>query len=508
MLKKITAIFCSVVMAVSMAGCQKEQKASNAVTAGGDGKLCEEYTELTAFYNANKSTDDGQHPLFAEAAKITNVGLEVTISKNNSDFTQAFNLMVAGGDMPDIVMTYDPVSFSQLGEEGAFVPLNEYIDEFAPNVKKILNENPEIKERITAADGNIYYLPHIPGGVASTGWFIRQDWLDKLGLPVPENTEDLYNVLTAFRNQDPNGNGLKDEVPVFEDDSMNELFTLWGARPAWYIEDGKVNYGPYTSSYKTAVENIVKWFSEGLIDREIFTRAGSPRERMLGDNIGGCTVNWFGSTANYNDSLKDIIPGFSFVPMAPPSGVVLSRRPISSLYGWGVSASSKNIELAIKYLDFWYSEKGSTMMNFGIEGTHYDVVDGKPIFKAELLADPNFQKNLKNFGIQLDIGFKQNFDYERQWINSIAESGMDMYEKNDYFVEQFPYIIGWMNSDEIDEYKKLQTQIDTYSQEMLQKWILGAEKLDETYEQYLKQLEKFGVKRLIELQQEVYDRHN
>ncbi len=505
--KKLALFALIAIMTLQFAGCKKENEVTNNVDLSSETLISKEPVELTVFYPSSKESD-GQWKIFAEAAKLTNVSAKVTVSKSNTDFNQAFNLALASGDIPDIVETYDPVGFSQYGIEGAFVPLNEYFDECAPNIKKMLEENPSIRKRITAADGNIYYIPHIPGGSASTGWFIRTDWLNKLGLEIPDSTQELYTAFKAFKEKDPNGNGQADEVPFFGA-NLDELFPLWNARPDWYVKDGKIKYGPYEPEYKEALENIIKWYNEGLIDREILTRSKDPREKMLTDNIGGSTNNWFGSTAKFNDRLKDSIPGFEFKPIAPPNGVELRRRPESSLYGWGVSASSKNIEAAIKYLDFWYSETGNRLMNFGVEGVHYDMVDDKPQFKAELLAKENVQKELTEFGIQMDIGFKQDFEYEKQWINQIAIDGMTMYENSDYIVEQVPPLEMLIADEEAKESNNIDTQIDTYASEMLQKWVLGAEEFtDASWDKYINELDKFGMDRLLEIRQNAYEKYN
>ncbi len=506
-LKRTLMVMLVFVICMQLFGCEKKyDDISSHKAAQGDSVISEKPITLEAFYPASKS-DDGQWEIFEEAAKLTNVSIKVTVAKSNSDMKQSFNLMLASGDIPDIVQCINGKEFSEHGMAGAFVPLNEYLDEFAPNFKRVLDENPEIRKRITAADGNIYYFPHIPGGNASTGWFIRTDWLKKLNMEVPENTEELYEVYKAFRENDPNGNGKKDEVPYFG--SIDNLFPLWNARPGWYVEGKKIEYGPYNNEFKEAVENIVNWYKEGLIDKEILARSGDPRVMMLNDNIGGSTDNWFGSTARYNDNLKDTISGFEFMPIAPPSGVELNRRPISSLYGWGVSSGSKYIEEAVRYLDFWYSEEGNRLMNFGVEGVHYDMVDGKPQFKSELLAKPDFQTEIVNFGVQMDIGFCQDFEYEKQWLNEHAIKGQEMYENSDYIVEQVPPVDMRFTEEEREEYTEIYTQIDTYVDETLAKWILGSAKFsDESWKEYVTQLEKFGVKRMIEIENNAYKKYN
>ena len=503
MFKKLVSIALAAVMATSIVACKDGDKpANNKGFVAGENALCDEYTVLTAFYHQNGNSEDGSWDIFKDAAKITNVGLVCTIPKSNSDSTQAFNLMIASGEMPDIVQTYNGTTFNQLGADGAFVPLNEYLDEYMPNFKKILEEYPEVRKNITAYDGNIYFTPFMAGGTASVGWFMRQDWLDKLKLDAPTDAESMYKVLTAFRNEDPNGNGEKDEIPMFNKGTLDEAMTLWDARPDWYMDNGVIKYGPCEENYKTAIENLRKWYDEDLIDPEILTRADNPRAKMLGNNVGGCCAEWIGSTAAFNDKLAESVPGINFTPIAPPSGKVLQRRLVSDNYGWGVSASSENIELAVRYLDFWFGEQGSLLMNFGREGEHFDIVDGKPIFRDGF----DIQQTIKKYGSHLNVGYKQNFDYERQWINDMAYEGMVMYEENNYFVEQMPQITSNMSKEEVEEYSKLKTDIDTYADEMMQKWILGAEDISATWDEYISALESFGIARLTELQQEAYNR--
>ncbi|MFD0462567.1 hypothetical protein ACFQY9_12540 [Microvirga aerilata] len=153
-------------------------------------------------------------PTAKELQRLTGIKLKNTASNATTISREAFNLLMASGDLPDIVagneLRHD---FVRYGMEGAFQPLNDLIEKHAPNLKKFLASNPEIKKAITAPDGNIYWIPYVPDGKYARGWFIRYDWLDKLGLKAPQTVDELYTVLQAFRDKDPNGNGQKDEVP-------------------------------------------------------------------------------------------------------------------------------------------------------------------------------------------------------------------------------------------------------------------------------------------------------
>ncbi len=503
MFKKITAAVLSAVMLLSLTACKDNKtvtKDGAELLGNGKYKIADEYTELSFFYPASKA-EDGEYEFMKEAAKYTNVYAKPSLPKSMSDFNQAFNLMVASNEMPDIVQHYNDAQFSKLGAEGAFVPLDEYLD-IMPNFKKVLDENPVIKDRITYSDGHIYYVPLIPGGKVSTGWVVRQDWMDKLGLEHPKTVDDFYNILKAFKTQDPNGNGKADEVPYF--DNFDALLALFDAHKDWYMEDGKAKYGPAQPEFKTAITTLKKWYDEGLLDQEIMAGKGQ-RDRRLTDNVGGMTHNWFASTFNYNRKLKDQIPGFKLVEMLPPEGVTeREQRDPSYVYGWGVSASSKNLETAIKYVDFWMSDFASVLQCFGVEGVHHDVVDGKPQFKAELLADPEFQ-GVFTAKKATDVGFKFMIESELAWADERTPVAWKAYEENVEYHELFPLVDMYLSEEDFEEYTKTYTEIKTYADEMKQKWMLGSADITKNYDEYLNQLKKFGLDEMTKMVQKAID---
>ena len=261
-------------------------------------------------------------PVEQTARKWTNIHLkDVTVGANmrtdeNSGKTEALNLMLASGTIPDIVGSSRIKDFvNQYGPEGAFLPLNDLIDEHAPNLKKFFAEKPEIAAAISAADGNMYYIPYLPDGKYGRAYWIRTDWLNKLGLEMPETVEDYEKVLRAFKTQDPNGNGEADEVPYFARQwpELIRLVTLWDGRSSgsdtyhdFMVEDGKIQHPYAGEGYREGIKNLARWYKDGLIDAEIFTRGSSARDFLLSENLGGSTHDWFASTSGYNRLSSDI----------------------------------------------------------------------------------------------------------------------------------------------------------------------------------------------------------
>ena len=143
-------------------------------------------------------------------------------------------LMLASGDYPEVILHGSLTKDEQMkyGKQGVFIPLNDLIDKYAPNFKKAMVDLPYLKSSISAPDGNIYALPQINEcyhcNYAQKLW-INQSWLDKLGLKMPTTTDEFHEVLKAFKEKDPNGNGKRDEIPLTGSDDM------WAGNIASYL---------------------------------------------------------------------------------------------------------------------------------------------------------------------------------------------------------------------------------------------------------------------------------
>lgn len=478
--------------------------------SAGEYAITTEPTELTLFMVRNDDKVVEELPVWQEIAKLTNISLKTANSTSISDVNQALTTMLASGQLPDIVVSTNIKNFAEeYGMQGAFVKLNEMVNaEDTPNLKAQLDRL-EVKNTITASDGNVYYIPDIsPDDVPANGWFIRKDWLDKLGLGIPTNIDEYYNALKAFREQDPNGNGQKDEVPyLYRFKSPDALLEMQNVPTRWGVdENGKVYYSPITNEFKDGMKLMAKWYAEGLIDKEIYTRGSKSREKLFGDNLGGSTHDYFGTTAQFNDLLAETIPGFKLVAIAPPGGKEYSARAAATSGGASIAASSAKKEVAVRFLDFLYSEVGSRFQNFGIEGVHYDMKDGKPYFRDFVIHGEDTAINvLSKSGAAADLPYVQDFWYEEQWLTEEALKGFELYMNNDLTEKPFPTLS--YTKEEKDRFTVLNSAIDTYTQENLQKWVFGAADVDSTFDSYVEQIKSMGIDELVSIVQSAYDRY-
>jgi putative aldouronate transport system substrate-binding protein len=461
------------------------------------------------------------YPVEEAARAATNIHLiDQTFGKNSKESHEAMNLLIASGDMPDIVgghLIQQPVN--EFGPQGAFMPLNELVDEHAPNIKKFWEDNPGLKEAIAAFDGNYYYIPYLPDGKYGRAYFIRQDWLDKLGLEQPQNVDQLYEVLKAFRDKDPNGNGMKDEIPFFARDweETIRLVTLWDARSSgsdtyhdFYVRDGQITHPYAEEAYRDALANVAQWYEEGLIDPEVFTRGSSAREYLLSENLGGMTHDWFASTSGYNVALEEKVEGFNFIPFLPPaspSGRRLEehrRIPIKP-DGWAISHTNKHPVETIKYMDFWFTEEGSLLANFGIEGVHYDIVDGEPIYRDSVLESGEpVNAQMWAAGAQIQRGYPQDFRYEWQWTRDSAREGIELYDQHDLLADQFLGVA--FTKDEQAVFDRYWPSIRTYMLERQQAWVLGTGDIKEDWNDYVETLNDMGLQDVFDVMNSAYAR--
>lgn len=509
--KKVVAMILTMVLGVSivpgMTGCGKKEEAAK--TKKGE-------PEFTVFHFNSGNPFNPDLEIWQEVQEKTGVKLKSAVASTNSDYETSFQNMVASGDLADIIGCATTAEIEKLGKDGGMIPLNDLIDEHAPHIKKALEENQEYRYVATAADGNIYNLPHGAEFQGQEFYWIRQDWLDKLGLKVPTTVDELHDVLLAFKNNDPNGNGKADEIPLFDrstasDGLMGEYLNLWDSSTGFYPRDGKMTYEPITENYKYAVGQLAQWYKEGIVDQELFTRGMGARDTLLGNNTGGFTHDWI-STGNYNDSLKTEVEGFNMVgipPLKDQNGNVTERTKGGSGCGWGISSKCEDPVAAIKFMDYLFTEEGSDLVNFGIEGKTYTVDDsGKKTYTDEILhADISPTDKLREYGVPFPAGYIETMEYTQAIMSDAGRDTSTLYAEHPEWYEKAGLPALKMETEALEEYEKIMANIEPIVYEKLQAWVLGSGNVEEEFDDFEKDLKDRNIDRAVEIMQEAYDNY-
>lgn len=520
---KLKKVLCGILAlslsATMLVGCGKKDGSGSSnyqmkMEAGEGTKITKDVFEPTMLL---QGYDFDSMSVFQEAFKYTNVKPKAYIAVT-ADAGTAFDTMLTSSEGMADISVASVSKINTAAVEGAFIPLDSLIDEYAPNIKAYFEQYPEYKAACLASDGKLYVIPTTYDTIASEGFFIRKDWLEKLNLEVPTTVDEYYNVLKAFKTQDPNGNGKADEIPFFQrGKTWNSLTQLWGAYPRWYVdENNKVHYGWTEDAMKTAMENIVKWNKEGLIDPELATRQNA-REDLLGNNLGGSTHDWFSSTGSFTKTVKESHKGeawaenFDFSAIMPPAdsnGDVkeIYSRPLMRGSGWAISSSNEYVVETIKYFDWWFTEQGKLSYWYGAEGKEYTKdADGNVTFTDLVMDSKNgVPMYMRDIG-QLEQGAPMSMKAEMAGMTEGAKEGFAMYESEVDIKAQFPTFT--YTAEEIAERDPLATAVTTFVEETTAKWFAGDTELnDAAWDAYISKAKELGVDRLIEIHQQAYDR--
>ncbi|KON90059.1 ABC transporter substrate-binding protein [Sporosarcina globispora] len=463
--------------------------------------------------------------LWKEYEKMTNIHINwETVS--TEALPEKRNLMLASGDYPDLLFAaaLPKSDLIKYGQQGVFLPLNDLIDKYAPNLKKIMDENPVVKQGITMADGNIYgfpayYDPNFKGLRMGTPW-IQKDWLNKLGLEEPTTWDELYEVLKKFKEEDPNGNGQADEIPLGASYSINQIIDFLkgsvglnnhGASNGHIDLDpkgDKLRFQPTSKEYEQLLTYLNKLYTEGLIDKEVFTPDSTKFNAAAAKGI-------YGVLPEIDPKAWLSLDGYVGMPVIEgPDGDRINTAvgsPLGNVGMFVITDKNKNPEATVRWIDHFYGEEGIKMFFMGFEGVTYTEKNGEFVYTDEMTKNPdglNLDQALSKYltwpggyypGVVMEKYFQGAEGSEESLAN--AEKAEPLTLKEDEIWPNFNYTV-----DESSELSALSTDINTYVTEMTANFITGKKSLDE-WDNYVKTLEKMGLERFMEINEAAYKRY-
>ncbi|MBX3050473.1 MAG: extracellular solute-binding protein [Caldilineaceae bacterium] len=475
---------------------------------------------------------------------LTGINLEFDIPPM-SDAQQKLNLMLASGDLPDVIIGCN-IRLDQLqilAEQGVVVPLDDYIAEYGTEFRQVFETFPQVKDLITLADGKIYGLPHINDcyhcSMSQKMW-LYQPWLDELGLETPTTTEEFYQVLKAFKEQDPNGNGKADEIPLsgtqrtnggwhaqLDQFLMNSFVYNDGVTnnnaPSLILEDGTVKAAFTEPGWQEGLIYLNKLYSEGLIDPQVFTNDGN-QLRQLGENpdvpiLGATSAGWYGVfTQNGGPSgrWKEFTP---IAPLTGPSGMRQTpQTPYQPTGGQGnfvITSAAKNPLAAFRMADVFYGFDSTTRSVFGPEGEDWvragpddvSISGGKALYTVLKVwsgeehnrhwnqAAPTFRTN----EYRLAQTYNPDDPLER-WLYEWTRDLMEPYGTTDKAVP--PMVL-------TEEQSKLFGELNTTVYNVVDEWfanfVIGNYDINTEWDSYIEALNDSGLEQFLAIYQDAYD---
>lgn len=478
--------------------------------------------EIMAGEDINPADNWNDILIFNEYEERSNIHVNFEMIPHGS-IEEKRNLKLVSGELPDAFyrMGLSQRDLMKYGEQGILIELNDLIDDYAPNLKAIIEENPEVKKGITMHDGKIYSFPSLsePDFISlrmGAKPYINRNWLDELNMDMPETTEEFYDYLTAVKEEDPGDNN---GIPYGSQGINNLLGWLKGSfgvgnlGPAnnYYDEDpdneGQLRFYAISDGYKELLEYTNKLFNEELIEQNIFSIEHDQYLANAAEGRYGST-NWWGPELQFG-------PGGAPLEGAPalegPNGDKVYASfsgPVSSLGSFAITNSNKNPEATVRWIDYFYGEEGVELMFMGIEGETFERTDDGGVKYMDYITDSDetLTQELNKFTIWgggTPTMFMEDYFFGAESTDQELDAA-ERLEPNliDNPTPQLPY-----NEEESKKMESIGADIEKYVGEMTDKFVEGQVSFDE-WDDYIETLEKMGLDEYMEIQQTAYDRFN
>ena len=487
-----------------------------------------------------------------ELEKRLNIKLEIQGPGSSDDYNTAVNAMLTTKQYPDLLF-YDWNTQYSGGimagiEDGVIVPISEIPEykEKVPNWFKVLDEHPEVRRGVVNDDGSIVTFCHWEPNMARSaywGYAIRKDWLDRLGLEIPTSIDDLYEVLKAFRDNDANGNGdATDEIPFSccnwwgtAHPGMDSLAAAFSLKVNTIYRDPQNDKMTYWTEYnngenfKAYVETLTKWYSEGLMDIDAITQKYDDwAAKVTGDRVGVffCFPD---NVASWEDAIRQTLTDkaygnvddvciYGLVPLTGIDGVPYNYDNDNALVGYVGSGQptvittaaieNGHIDKCLELINYLYSEEGSELINWGVEGVSYTKdADGTCHWTEAVTNDPDYSMADAVFKYALPTygGWPKAMSYEA-WgsMNLVVPDQITTHKNYAAGSSELDKPGFALNYDEQEATNPL-TEINTAVSEVYLAMIIGNKPIEEL-DNLLNQVKGMGIEDVVGAYQSAYER--
>ena len=509
---------------------EETKKDSGTTTAAEETEASGERVTLTYWTsfenNAQKSVSSySEIPMYKEMMERLNINVEFQHPPVGMEEEQ-FKLLVASKNLPDIIeyewLNKYPQGPEKAMEDQVIIPLNEYFNsDKTPYLSAVLAAKPDVDRDIKTYAGNYYVFPFLRADdlmeQRGSGPTIRKDLLAEADLDIPVTIEDWEEMLIAFKDM-----GIAtpfsgaDFIPNLHRDDQT-FVGAFGIGYNFYHIDGEVYFGQIQPEFKDYLELLNRWYSMGLIDPDIVTNKSSDLDAVMTSGRAAATNKSPDSGIGvWSTTMQKTDPNIMFVAAPYPKlneadtryYVTPNRRYIGN-YSGAITTTCKEIDAALKWLDYGYSEEGDLLMNFGIEGESFEFIDGEPQFTDLIKANADgltlkeamilYCRNSSGGPFQKGAGAinsQRTFDEQREapylWNGSIDYSRL------------LPNLA--LSSEEAAEYADIMNEVNVLSEEMVVKIMIGDRSVDD-FESYVENMKKANIDRAVEISQTAYDRY-
>lgn len=523
MKKKLCFVLAAILVFASLCtGCGKGDQET-----GADNNTLKYWVAFTGAA-VSKVSDMNGLEMYKQREKDSGIHIEFIHPPAGQEKEQ-FNLMIAARDLPDVIEHSWSSAYAggpaKAIEDDIIVSLNPYMDTCMPNFKKILEEGElaSVYKKGSLTDAGDYYgFPElcVEDIRIFAGLYLRKDWLDELNLSVPETIDEWTTVLRAFKEKKGAKSPLTGTATTMTNDTVSHHFNgAYGVGRRLYLEGDTVKFAPLEPGFKDYLQLMHSWYAEGLLDNDYPTNTNDIILSKMVTNVSGASYGFVGSGIGTLMGMEKSDANFNLVAAAPPTLNKGETSRFANNYNdvrdraLCITTACKKPEVAAKWADFWYSEEGMRLLNFGVEGDSYNMVDGHAVYTDQILNNPdgldaNTAMALTFRGLSSAPGLMQHPDYlEGRYQMPQQKEAFALWQKNSDLARKTTLPLLVPTGEESNELATFVNDLTTYYQEMMLKFIQGTESFDH-YDNFVNTMKtKFQAERYLEIQQAMYNRY-
>jgi len=487
--------------------------------------LVKERESFTMFVDDNGLAEDKL--MFPVLEEQTNVHVDLTLVPYQAAL-ERLNIMLNSGDYPDVIggwLLNDNSILTNGMQEKIFIPIDGMIETYSPRMREIL-EIGGVRRTMTLPDGHIYTIPYVIGEpIVSFNPWINSVWLSDLGLQMPSTTEELRDVLRAFKDADPAGGGRT--IPFSGDPnnlSLGSFAGWWGVDASvagtnryFGMVDGQLVFGPAQEGYKQMIKFFAEMYAEGLVDPELFTQDLVSWQTKGKNGYYGVSMAY--GAGDFAEGDRDMFPDYDNERTHYDPLPVLQGNPgVRQLWrrnGFGMTTfrtqvaitdNATNPETIIRWWDNAFEVLNSAQIQWGPLGIRLEQVSE---FEFRSIPEDTLteaEKEIYNWG-----------NYFAQSLPKYLPSYVTLYQGNVYREKDIadalyePYLNqpvprAWVTIDEAERLAIIETDIRTYMTRIEAEWVMGQSDVEAGWEAHLAQLNALGLQELQQMRQSAIDR--
>ncbi len=459
------------------------------------------------------------HRTFMAMEELTNVKLDWTEVTTTLAATQ-FQLMIAGGDYTDMIFNASSMYNTGLSgavEDDVFLPLNDYIEEYAPRYYALATYNEDNYRACTTTQGDfVAFLGFADKkSYVDTGFVIRQDFLDQVNMDLPETYDEYHDVLTAFKNDLgvseplylPASVTFSNEYLVGGYGIAGKLFSMPMNSDPWYQVDGEVRYGITQPEYKEYLTMMHQWYTEGLVNPDFVSlnARDCEIEKVITDDIGVFLLEGMAFTTL--DSYDKENPNWDVTPLKEPvleKNEIVHFAPEQSLVSGGgivLTTACRDIPLAVAWNDMWLCHDAVMAANYGLEGESYTMENGEPRYTELALTGRNLQVMYTNS----NVGSITYRDAQTYTYSDLRVECYETWSETRDSLYTYP-ANAVMTQEENEEYARINADIHTYAEENITKFVTGEQDMSE-FDAFVENLKSMNLNQVTAIKQAALDRY-